>query len=387
MKKNFLSMFLVLAITIFSFVPFVNAETDEIEENKVLEIEKAMDSANLENDSKKDLEIKRLANVDSISHTVTFNTNGGTMVGPTTISVNDLEKVERPEDPTRDGYVFVKWYSNSSYPEEFDFNTPITEDTTLFALFMKQMVYLYYDAGEGEGGMLHVSGQEVGSSYKVLTFDHFVGYSVFKAPEGKHFAGWNLSNGMQITKEQLENDYYIVMPQLGNALSGGLTFTAYYEDDIPTYIYELGAGLKYTINDDMEAKFKINADYSLFENGGEVYVDENLIDSSNYISESGSTIITFTKAFMDSLNVGSHSLEVVFSNGGTATTTFTVENPTVASSDAMLITSSDAEKIKTSVKNPKTSDNIVNYVVILIVSVLGLTSSLLFINRKNRSRI
>lgn len=388
MKKKFLSLFLILAISVFSFIPFANAETDEMEEKKATENERAVELIDLENDSKKNLSVQKLTSMPTTSHTVTFSTNGGTMAGPTTVLVNDLEKVERPEDPTRDGYVFVKWYSNSSYPEEFDFDTPITEDTTLFALFMKQMIYLYYDAGEGEGGMLHVGGQEVGSSYKVLTFDHFVGYDVFKAPAGKHFAGWNLSNGMQITKEQLDNDYYIIMPQLGNELSAGISFTAYYEDDTPTYIYELGAGLKYTISDNAEAKFKINADYSLFEDGGEVYVDDNLVDSSKYTSESGSTVITFTKDFMDSLTTGNHTLQVLFNNGGRATTTFTVENSILSSAEDST-TLFSTEKVNSSIKNPKTSDNIANYIIMLIISLLGFI--VLYLNREklmvNRNRM
>ena len=56
------------------------------------------------------------------------------------------------------------------------------------------------------------------------------------------------------------------------------------------YKFTEGANQTYTIGESENATFKINADYSLFTN--KVYVDDNLLDSSNYSSKSGSTIIT-----------------------------------------------------------------------------------------------
>ena len=47
-----------------------------------------------------------------------------------------------------------------------------------------------------------------------------------------------------------------------------------------------GAEQTYTITEDTEARFRIDADYSLFNN--KVYVDNVLVDSSNYTSKSGS---------------------------------------------------------------------------------------------------
>lgn len=87
------------------------------------------------------------------------------------------------------------------------------------------------------------------------------------------------------------------------------------------YTYIDGANQSYTSG---TASFRINADYSLFEVGGSVYVDDELVDPENYTSESGSTIITFTEAYMSSLSAGSHTLRVVFNNGVSSTTKFTV---------------------------------------------------------------
>ena len=91
-----------------------------------------------------------------------------------------------------------------------------------------------------------------------------------------------------------------------------------------TYEFVEGANQTYTINKDDTATFKINADYSLFENGGKVYIDDTLVSSDKYTSKTGSTIITFTKDYMSSLSEGEHTLKVAFNNGGSATTKFTV---------------------------------------------------------------
>ena len=69
--------------------------------------------------------------------TVSFDTNGGNKIDD--ISVLDGFKVNQPENPTKasDGthnYTFVDWYDNSTFEgDPFDFNTPITEDTVLYA--------------------------------------------------------------------------------------------------------------------------------------------------------------------------------------------------------------------------------------------------------------
>ena len=74
-----------------------------------------------------------------------------------------------------------------------------------------------------------------------------------------------------------------------------------------------------------EAEFEIDADFGLFEDGGEVYVDDNLLEAEkDYTAKEGSTIITLTKDYMNTLSEGTHTLKVLFNDDKTATTTFTV---------------------------------------------------------------
>ena len=63
---------------------------------------------------------------------VSFNKNGhGTAPASQTVELNG--KAVKPADPTAEGYVFRGWYTTAACTTEFDFNTPIAADTTLYA--------------------------------------------------------------------------------------------------------------------------------------------------------------------------------------------------------------------------------------------------------------
>lgn len=64
-------------------------------------------------------------------YTVTFDSNGGSLVDSVTVKKNDL--LEKPEDPTRENYVFAGWYYND---ELYNFNAPVKCDMTLVAKWM-----------------------------------------------------------------------------------------------------------------------------------------------------------------------------------------------------------------------------------------------------------
>lgn len=131
----------------------------------------------------------------------------------------------------------------------------------------------------------------------------------------------------------------------------------------PTYEYiDDTANQTYKINQDETLTFRINADYSLFENGGVVYVDGT--ETTEYTSKSGSTIITLNKDFVNSLSVGEHTLKVAFNNGGEATTKFTIA------------------KAEESTNNPQTGDNIMFYISMLGLSIIGLAGAGLYIRKR-----
>ena len=59
--------------------------------------------------------------------TVTFETNGGSTVGPE--QVRDGQTVAEPAEPTKDDHAFTAWYTDDG--NRFNFNTPITDPLTL----------------------------------------------------------------------------------------------------------------------------------------------------------------------------------------------------------------------------------------------------------------
>ena len=148
-----------------------------------------------------------------------------------------------------------------------------------------------------------------------------------------------------------------------------------------------GAEQTYTIKEDTEARFRIDADYSLFNN--KVYVDNVLVDSSNYTSKSGSTIIVLNKDYVDTLAVGEHTLKVAFADGGEAETTFTIakkaENNNNNENNNENNTPSkpeDKEEMKDNGSNPKTGDNIMLYVAIASMSIIGLGATTIVAKKK-----
>ena len=65
------------------------------------------------------------------THKVNFYVDGST----TTVEVEDGKTVDQPNDPSVDGFDFVGWSSSKESFKKFDFSTPITEDTTVYAFF------------------------------------------------------------------------------------------------------------------------------------------------------------------------------------------------------------------------------------------------------------
>ena len=166
------------------------------------------------------------------------------------------------------------------------------------------------------------------------------------------------------------------------------------------YKFTEGANQTYTIDESKNATFRIDANYSLFTN--KVYVDDKLVDSTNYDSKSGSTVITLKDEYLKTLSVGEHTLKVAFTDGGEATTKFIVkskqqnidmeddkktenegrqesiniENTNIVNDEK----DNNIQKENNSM-NPKTGDTVIVYFVLFAISIVGITT-LVMINRK-----
>ena len=85
-------------------------------------------------------------------HQVNFETNGHGEVEPQSVAENG--KATEPTKPEKSGYIFEGWYVDEDLKEKFDFNTPITKNTTLYAKWAKLMKISYKFESDNKGESL-----------------------------------------------------------------------------------------------------------------------------------------------------------------------------------------------------------------------------------------
>ena len=82
-------------------------------------------------------------------YTVTYDLDGGMWNNAYSVKVKDGEKLAKPSDPAKDGYVFGGWTYNGS---AYDFNTAVTGDITLKAVWNKGSYTVTFDLDGGTWG-------------------------------------------------------------------------------------------------------------------------------------------------------------------------------------------------------------------------------------------
>lgn len=94
-------------------------------------------------------------------YTVTFNANRVTPTNfPSAQRVVSGSTLSEPETPTATGYTFGGWYTDAECTKEFDFNTPITADTTLYAKWTANTVAVIGVALDYTTATLQVGGTQ-----------------------------------------------------------------------------------------------------------------------------------------------------------------------------------------------------------------------------------
>ena len=176
-------------------------------------------------------------------------------------------------------------------------------------------------------------------------------------------------------------------------------FTFKYADENSNqkeYTFIEGANQIYTIDESKDATFKIDADYKLFAN--KIYVDNKLLDVSNYNSKSGSTIIILKDEYLKTLSIGKHTLKVAFSDGKNAVTNFEIKSKQAninvdnnnenneEQENSIINNNAESTNIQkeNNSTNPKTGDNIITNIILFVGAIIAILS--LAIVNKNRKR-
>ena len=165
----------------------------------------------------------------------------------------------------------------------------------------------------------------------------------------------------------------VEIPVINNELELSINKNTTVEVTYKKIVYNVieGANQTYTLSKDKELRIRINADYTLFDN--KVYIDGKLVDKDNYTSESGSTIITLKRSYLETLNVGEHKLKVAFKDGAEVETKFEVAKAPVEETNTEITS------------NPKTFDNITIYIAIAVMSATGLGMTAIVRKRKAKT--
>ena len=78
---------------------------------------------------------------------VNFDSNGGTQVEP--IKSYYQDNIEEPEIPTKEGYAFEGWYTDSNLTNKYDFNSKILSNITLYAKWAKDKYTISFNSNGG----------------------------------------------------------------------------------------------------------------------------------------------------------------------------------------------------------------------------------------------
>lgn len=109
----------------------------------------------------------------------------------------------------------------------------------------------------------------------------------------------------------------------------------------PSYIITAGADEIYTL--DKEGTITITCSGDLDKLIG-IYVDDNLLDTMQYLVKEGSSILTLKSDYLNTLEAGTHTLKFVY-NDGSAETTFTIKEPDLQTDESNKGTTTTTDKV------------------------------------------
>lgn len=146
-----------------------------------------------------DMVMNALYTTEIISR-VKFETFDGSKVDDQVIKVTPTwaENVKKPKtDPTKEGYIFKGWYKDSDCKENFDFNSKIISDTSIYAKWEKEIKkFTISFIGNGGTGEMNTIEKDKGQKYILPT-------PTFIPAQGKEFDAWEINGQRKSPGEEI----------------------------------------------------------------------------------------------------------------------------------------------------------------------------------------
>jgi len=101
---------------------------------------------------------------------------------------------------------------------------------------------------------------------------------------------------------------------------------SYDESLISAYEFVSGENQSYKVGESTELKFVVDGDLADFDS---VYINNVLLEQSNYTVSSGSTVILLNNNYLNTLEGGIYDIKVVYNDGEFVQTEFTIERETI----------------------------------------------------------
>ena len=280
----------------------------------------------------------------AVAYQVTFESNGGSPVEAQTVPSGNT--AHYPAAPTKEGYTFDRWYTDEACTSKFDFSTPITKDTVLYARWMANVIGVKLHGYEiehiGSGYHLKMDVREaifekdtapllVGASG--LYTDKEITTPLTTAPVGGetyYFAVTlddygqeghpdvyytdKMKTGNDASAEEAEVEYVSLTRSPGGKYA---TVVFSYKPAEIVYTFEKGANaswekggtavqyvVKRNLNDDKT--------FGLFDH---IEVDGTALAASDFTAVSGSLDATLKSSFLETLSAGAHDVKIFFEDG------------------------------------------------------------------------
>ncbi len=234
-----------------------------------------------------------------ITHIVSFNTNGGTVVSDVVVANNDL--LPEITSPTKTEQMFWSWCTDIGGTYEFDIFTPITSDITLYAKWLS-----YYTITFNVNGGTRIRALKVPQDTTATISD-----SITKM--GYDFMGWFYDASFNIIYEEEDeiasdislyakwqiSEYDIVFDSNGGGSYPNMTVLYNHTLSLPTpskpnHTFEGWYSDEYTFSNRVGSTTLITSDFTLYAEWWMNSIQGEEEQYSHFGEYTGTSIIDFT---------------------------------------------------------------------------------------------